>query len=92
MIIIRGISIELYILEHNWMKKIFGEIFDLHDFLIDQVFLVFFYFIYNNINIITIFVLYTVICIYIFFLQKSNRDRGYINEILNLYFFSFYYY
>lgn len=38
MTIIRGISIDLYILEHNWMKKIFGEIFDLHDFLIGQVF------------------------------------------------------
>lgn len=69
MIIIRGISIELYILEHNWMKKIFGEIFDLHDFLIDQVFLVFFYSIYNNINIITIFVL---LYVYIFFSYKNQ--------------------
>lgn len=69
MIIIREISIELYILEHNWMKKIFGEIFDLHDFLIDQVFLVFFYFIYNNINIITIFVL---LYVYIFFSYKNQ--------------------
>lgn len=69
MIIIREISIELYILEHNWMKKIFGEIFDLHDFLIDQVFLVFFYSIYNNINIITIFVL---LYVYIFFSYKNQ--------------------
>lgn len=51
------------------MKKIFGEIFDLHDFLIDQVFLVFFYFIYNNINIITIFVL---LYVYIFFSYKNQ--------------------